>query len=57
MKRSVNSFDFWEGANFKLKIRKVDSSGIMINLNLKTVSRVKDTDDEIDKIWKSQYGL
>jgi hypothetical protein len=24
MKKPINPFDFWKGANFKLKIRKVD---------------------------------
>ena len=30
----VNPFDFWEGADFKLKIRKVEATGITISLSL-----------------------
>ena len=55
--KAVNPFDFWEGANFKLKIRKVDGYWNYDKSEFEPVSRVKPTDDEIDKIWKSQYAL
>jgi hypothetical protein len=53
----INPFDFWEGANFKLKIRKVDGYWNYDKSEFEPVSRVKPTDEEIDKIWKSQYAL
>ena len=53
----VNPFDFWKGANFKLKIRKVDGYWNYDKSEFEPVSRLKPTDEEIDKIWKSQYAL
>ena len=55
--KAINPFDFWEGANFKLKIRKVDGYWNYDKSEFEPVSRLKPTDDEIDKIWKSQYAL
>ena len=55
--KAVNPFDFWEGANFKLKIRKVDGFWNYDKSEFEPVSRLKPTDDEIDQIWKSQYAL
>ena len=55
--KAVNPFDFWEGANFKLKIRKVDGFWNYDKSEFEQISKVKTTDDEIDKIWKSQYAL
>ena len=55
--KAVNPFDFWEGANFKLKIRKVDGYWNYDKSEFEPVSRIKSTDEEIDKIWKSQYAL
>jgi hypothetical protein len=55
--KAVNPFDFWEGANFKLKIRKVDGYWNYDKSEFEPVSKLKDTDDEINKIWQSQYAL
>ena len=55
--KAINPFDFWEGANFKLKIRKVDGYWNYDKSEFEPVSRIKPTDEEIDKIWKSQYAL
>ena len=55
--KAVNPFDFWEGANFKLKIRKVDGYWNYDKSEFEPVSRLKPTDDEIDKVWKSQHAL
>ena len=55
--KAVNPFDFWEGANFKLKIRKVDGYWNYDNSDVEQVSRVKPSDEEIDALWKSQYAL
>ena len=55
--KATNPFDFWEGANFKLKIRKVDGFWNYDKSEFEQISKVKTTDDEIDKIWKSQYAL
>src|SRR6056300_196555 len=55
--KAVNPFDFWECANFKLKSRKVDGHWNYDKSEFEPVSRLKPTDEEIDKIWKSQYAL
>ena len=55
--KAVNPFDFWEGANFKLKIRKVDGYWNYDKSEFEPISKLKNTDDEIDKVWKSQHAL
>ena len=55
--KAVNPFDFWEGANFKLKIRKVDGFWIYDKSEFEQISKLKSTDKEIDAVWKSQYAL
>jgi len=51
----INPFDFWEGANFKLKIRKVDGFWNYDKSEFEAVSRLADDDAKIEEIWKSQY--
>ena len=55
--KACNPFDFWEGANFKLKIRKVDGFWNYDKSEFEPVGKIKSSDDEIDKVWKSQYAL
>ena len=53
----VNPFDFWEGANFKLKIRKVDGYWNYDKSEFEAPSALFDNDDDIEKVWKKQYAL
>ena len=53
----INPFDFWEGANFKLKIRKVDGYWNYDKSEFDKVSALADDDGELDSIWKKQYPL
>ena len=53
----VNPFDFWEGANFMLKIRKVDGYWNYDKSDFTAKSALKDTDDELETIYKSQHSL
>jgi len=53
----INPFDFWKGANFKLKIRKVDGYWNYDKSEFEGVSKIKDSDDEIKAIWEKQYAL
>ena len=53
----INPFDFWEGANFKLKIRKVDGYWNYDKSEFDSVSALKDSDDALDSIWKTQHSL
>ena len=53
----INPFDFWEGANFKLKIRKVDGFWNYDKSEFDKVSALADDDGELDSIWNKQYPL
>ena len=53
----VNPFDFWEGANFKLKIRKVDGYWNYDKSEFSAPSALFDNDDEIEELWGKQYSL
>ena len=52
----INPFDFWEGANFKLKIRKVDGFWNYDKSEFEAPSALGD-DSVIEGIWKKQYAL
>ena len=53
----VNPFDFWAGANFKLKIRKVDGYWNYDKSEFEAPSALFDNDDDIEVVWKKQYAL
>ena len=53
----INPFDLWEGANFKLKIRKVDGYQNYDKSEFESPAPLKSDDDELEKIWKSEYSL
>ena len=53
----VNPFDFWKGANFKLKIRKVDGYWNYDKSEFEAPSAIFDNDDAIEEVWKQQYAL
>ena len=53
----VNPFDFWEGANFKLKIRKVDGYWNYDKSEFDSPSKLNEDDSELDKVWKTEYSL
>ena len=53
----INPFDLWEGANFMLKIRKVDGYWNYDKSGLDKVSQLKPTDEELESIYNTQYSL
>ena len=53
----INPFDFWEGADFKLKIRKVDGFWNYDKSEFEAPSAILDDDSAIERIWKEQYSL
>ena len=53
----VNPFDFWEGANFKLKLRKVDGYWNYDKSEFEAPSALFDDDDKLEEVWKTQYPL
>ena len=55
--KPVNPFDFWKGANFKLKIRKVDGYWNYDKSEFEAVSAVAEDDAKIKSIWGQQYAL
>ena len=55
--KAINPFDFWQGANFKLKIRKVDGFWNYDKSEFDASSPLLKDDDAIEEIWKLQYPL
>ena len=53
----INPFDFWKGANFKLKIRKVDGFWNYDKSEFESPSALFDNDDDIEEVWNKQYAL
>jgi len=53
----VNPFDFWKGANFKLKIRKVDGYWNYDKSEFEAPTPLFDNDDDIEGVWNKQYSL
>lgn len=55
---AINPFDFWKGANFRLKIRKVAGYTNYDKSEFDSSSPLcKGDDAELEKVWKSQYPL
>mgnify|MGYP003640141360 FL=1 len=53
----INPFDFWKGANFKLKIRKVDGYWNYDKSEFEGITAVADNDDKIKEIWSKEHAL
>jgi hypothetical protein len=55
--KAINPFDFWEGANFKLKIRKVEGYQNYDKSEFEKASAVFDDDNKLEALWKKEYSL
>ena len=54
----INPFDLWGGANFKLKIRKVEGYQNYDKSEFESASELYDGDDaKLEKLWQSEYSL
>ena len=53
----INPFDFWQGANFKLKIRKVDGYWNYDKSEFDSPGTLLDDDDALEALWKKEYSL
>jgi hypothetical protein len=53
----INPFDFWKGANFKMKLRKVEGYWNYDKSEFDSPSTLLDDDDALEAIWKKQYSL
>ena len=54
---SLNPFDLWKGADFKLKIRKVDGFWNYDKSEFTTPKALLDDDEELENVYKSQHSL
>ena len=56
--KAINPFDMWSGANFKLKIRKVEGYQNYDKSEFESSSVLGDFDDDkLEAIWKSEHSL
>lgn len=55
--KPINPFDMWAGANFKLKIRKVEGYQNYDKSEFESPSALLDDDEKLEAIWKKEYSL
>ncbi len=55
--QAIDPFDLWTGANFKLKIRKVDGYQNYDLSEFDSPSPLSDSDDELKRIWETEHSL
>lgn len=53
----INPFDLWTGANFKLKIRKVEGYPNYDKSEFDTAGPLSNDDDELERIYKMEHSL
>ena len=53
----INPFDFWQGANFKLKIVKKDGYWNYDKSEFDKVGPLLDDDDALEALWKKEFSL
>jgi hypothetical protein len=53
----INPFDFWTGANFRLKIRKVEGYWNYDKSEFDSSSALLEDDDALEGLWKKEYSL
>ena len=54
---ALNPFDLWKGADFKLKIRKVDGFWNYDKSEFAAAKPLLENDDELENVWKKEYSL
>ena len=55
--KAINPFDFWDGANFKLKIRQVEGYRNYDKSEFESSSPISQDDSEIEAIWSKEHSL
>jgi hypothetical protein len=55
--KPMNPFDLWNGANFKLKIRKVEGYRNYDKSEFEDSAPLLEDDDDMEAIWKSEHSL
>ena len=54
---AINPFDFWAGANFKLKIKKVAGFWNYDSSEFAAPTALLDDDEALEALWKKEYSL
>jgi len=54
---ACNPFDLWEGANFRLRIRKVEGYVNYDKSTFDDVSALFDDDDKLEEVYKAEHSL
>lgn len=54
---ALNPFDFWEGANFRLRIRNVEGYRNYDKSTFDDSSSLFDDDEELERVWQTEYPL
>ncbi len=54
---AINPFDFWEGANFKLKLKKVAGYWNYDSSEFDRTGALLDDDEALEAIWNKVYSL
>ena len=54
---AINPFDFWQGANFKLKIKKVAGFWNYDSSEFASPTALLDDDEALEALWKKEYSL
>ena len=53
----INPFDFWQGANFKIKLKKVAGYWNYDSSEFDRPGPLLNDDDALEAVWKKQYSL
>lgn len=54
---AINPFDLWKGANFKMKIRKVEGYQNYDRSEFESPGPLFEDDSKLEKIWNSEFSL
>ena len=53
----VNPFDLWEGANFKIKIRKIDGFSNYDKSEFENPTPLDEDETKMETVWKTEHSL
>jgi hypothetical protein len=53
----VNPFDLWEGANFKIKIRKIDGFSNYDKSEFENPAPLDEDETKMETVWKTEHSL
>ena len=53
----LNPFDFWKGADFKIKIRNVEGYRNYDKSEFASAAALSEDDDAVEKIWSAEHSL